>query len=158
MKPPPPMPELCGSTTFSASKVAIAASAAVPPCRNIDAPAAAARGSAALTMPPVVAAMAGVCWVAQAPSASAAKRVQIRPGIAEGLAASHRLGNARHPIAAEPLGETVGDPPGNPRPFIDHRRIELDEAGAGKDPLPRIVGIFDPAHGNQRNAAARRGS
>jgi hypothetical protein len=48
------MPELCGSTTFSASSVANAASAAVPPCRSISAPALAARGSAALTTPGAV--------------------------------------------------------------------------------------------------------
>src|SRR5690349_18763939 len=47
------MPELCGSTRLSTSNVAIAASAAVPPFRRISAPAAAARGSAALTMPAV---------------------------------------------------------------------------------------------------------
>ena len=44
------MPELCGSTTFSASIVAIAASAALPPSRSISTPAAAARGSAAQTI------------------------------------------------------------------------------------------------------------
>ena len=46
------MPELCGSTTVSASIVAMAASAALPPARNISTPAAAARGSAAETAPP----------------------------------------------------------------------------------------------------------
>src|SRR4051812_42628778 len=51
MKLPPPMPELCGSTTLSASIVAIAASVALPPLRRISTPAAAARGSAALTTP-----------------------------------------------------------------------------------------------------------
>jgi hypothetical protein len=45
------MPELCGSTTVRAIIVAIAASVALPPARRISAPAAAARGSAALTMP-----------------------------------------------------------------------------------------------------------
>jgi hypothetical protein len=48
---PPPMPEFCGSTTLSASMVAIAASVALPPWRRISTPAEAARGSAALTMP-----------------------------------------------------------------------------------------------------------
>ena len=45
------MPLLCGSTTPSASMVAMAASVALPPARRISTPAAAARGSAALTMP-----------------------------------------------------------------------------------------------------------
>ena len=51
MNAPPPIPALCGSTTLSASMVAIAASVALPPLRKISAPAAAARGSAAETMP-----------------------------------------------------------------------------------------------------------
>lgn len=51
-KPPPPIPELCGSTTPSASIVAMAASVADPPSRSIAAPASAARGSAAETAPP----------------------------------------------------------------------------------------------------------
>jgi len=42
---------LCGSTTLSTSSVAITASVALPPARNISAPAAAARGSAADTTP-----------------------------------------------------------------------------------------------------------
>ncbi len=71
------MPELCGSTTFSASKVANAASAALPPWRSISAPASAARGSAALTMPGVAVAADGPVAVAQPAQrrrATAAKR------------------------------------------------------------------------------------
>ena len=49
--PPPPIPELCGSTTVSASITAIAASVALPPRARISSPAACARGSAALTAP-----------------------------------------------------------------------------------------------------------
>jgi len=51
MKPPPPMPELCGSTTVSANMTAIAASTADPPWASIASPAAVARGSALLTAP-----------------------------------------------------------------------------------------------------------
>ena len=68
------MPELCGSTTVSATKVASAASAALPPARNISAPASAARGSAALTIPGTV---EGATWagVAQPLTASSAAKV-----------------------------------------------------------------------------------
>ena len=44
------MPLLCGSTTPSVSIIAIAASVALPPLRNISCPACAARGSAAETV------------------------------------------------------------------------------------------------------------
>ena len=43
-----------------------------------------------------------------------------------------------------------------PGPSIDHRRIELDEARAGADPLPRVVGAGDSADPDQRDLAARR--
>ena len=62
------MPELCGSTTVSASKVANAASVALPPWRSICAPASAARGSAALTMPGGALVGGGRSEVAQPPS------------------------------------------------------------------------------------------
>src|SRR3546814_15662380 len=45
------MPEDCGSTTVSASIIAIAASAALPPARKISRPASLARGSADETAP-----------------------------------------------------------------------------------------------------------
>ena len=45
------MPEDCGSTTVSASIIAMAASAALPPARNISRPASLARGSADETAP-----------------------------------------------------------------------------------------------------------
>ena len=46
-KPPPPIPEDCGSTTFKANCAAMAASTAVPPARKIANPALAAWGLAA---------------------------------------------------------------------------------------------------------------
>src|SRR3546814_14424310 len=46
------MPLDCGSTTLSASIIAMAASVAEPPLRNISWPAALARGSAEDTTPP----------------------------------------------------------------------------------------------------------
>ena len=52
MKPPPPMPEDCGSITFNAKATATAASIALPPWRRISAPAFAARGSLVVTTPP----------------------------------------------------------------------------------------------------------
>src|SRR3546814_10895667 len=56
-KPPPPMPLDCGSTTLSASIIAMAASVAEPPLRNISWPAALARGSAEETTPPAASAV-----------------------------------------------------------------------------------------------------
>jgi 5-oxoprolinase (ATP-hydrolysing) len=50
MNAPPPRPELCGSTRFSTSCTAIAASTALPPARRISRPASAASGLAAATM------------------------------------------------------------------------------------------------------------
>ena len=44
MKPPPPMPENCGSTTLSTNWIAAAASIALPPRRSTSAPACAASG------------------------------------------------------------------------------------------------------------------
>src|SRR5688572_23045878 len=52
MKPPPPMPENSGSTTFSANWIAAAASIALPPSRSIFAPASAASGCETATTPP----------------------------------------------------------------------------------------------------------
>ncbi|MEE9221844.1 MAG: hypothetical protein V3V40_00090 [Nitrosomonadaceae bacterium] len=52
MKPPPPIPEDCGSTTLSAKATAAAASTALPPSRRILAPTSAAIGSLVATTPP----------------------------------------------------------------------------------------------------------
>ena len=43
-----------------------------------------------------------------------------------------------------------------PGPFVDHRGVELDQAGAGTDPRPGIVGTGDPADADQRDFAAAR--
>ena len=51
MKPPPPMPDDCGSTTLSANCTAAAASMALPPCASMRAPAAAAAGCDTATTP-----------------------------------------------------------------------------------------------------------
>src|SRR3546814_5122815 len=51
------MPLDCGSTTLSASIIAMAASVAEPPLRNISWPAALARGSAEETTPPAASAV-----------------------------------------------------------------------------------------------------
>ena len=39
MNPSPPMPDIRGSTTFSAAAVAMAASTALPPCCKMEIPA-----------------------------------------------------------------------------------------------------------------------
>ena len=67
---------------------------------------------------------------------------------------SHRLGDAGEARPPDPLGKPVGDPARQPRPFVDHRRIELDQARPGDDPRPGIVGRGDPARRNQRQIAA----
>src|SRR5215475_4376344 len=53
MKPPPPMPELSGSTTLRANCTATAASTAFPPCSKTLAPTSAARGFETATTPPL---------------------------------------------------------------------------------------------------------
>src|SRR6185503_7323099 len=154
MKPPPPMPELCGSTTLRASNVAIAASAALPPRRSISTPAAAARGSAALTIPGW-----GVGWVAEVAAhpltaRAAAANARIVKRIGSPLLAPHRLGNASKAFTSQPTGQAARDAAGNPWPFVDHGGVELDKAGAGTNPGPGIVGTGDPADPDQRDFAA----
>ena len=67
-----------------------------------------------------------------------------------------RLGNVGDAFARQSCGEAVGDAPGDAGPFIDHRRVELDQAGAGADSLPGVVGTGDAADPDQRDFAARR--
>src|SRR5512139_137952 len=148
MKPPPPMPELCGSTTPSASMVAIAASVALPPARSISAPAAAARGSAALTTPRV--STAGVSAgragrVAQPPSRSGANGNRRRKIIGTLLFASHRLGNRAEAVAPHQRLEAAHDPAGDARPLEYHRAVELDQARPGADALPGVLGAENAA-------------
>src|SRR5436190_19518337 len=50
-KPSPPIPDICGSTTFSAAATAIAASTAFPPAASVRTPASAASGCPAATIP-----------------------------------------------------------------------------------------------------------
>lgn len=50
MKAPPPMPDDCGSTRFSTSCAAMAASTTLPPRRSISSPASVASGLAATIM------------------------------------------------------------------------------------------------------------
>ena len=129
------MPELCGSTTVSASRVASAASVALPPWRSIAAPASAARGSAALTMPGSALAAAVGRTVVQAPSDRAANRVQ--------ETAAHRRRASRFPpprqcstcrARVEPLGKPVGDAP--------------REARARHRPSPNRAGPGSPRRGS----------
>src|SRR5690348_1001992 len=62
------------------------------------------------------------------------------------------VGEAR---AVETFGKTSRDAARDSRPLVDHRRIELDEASTGADPLPRVVGGRNPADADQRHLAAR---
>ena len=48
------------------------------------------------------------------------------------------------------------DPHGNAGTFIDQDRVELDQAGAGPDPLEGIDAIVDSAGGDQRERPAGR--
>src|SRR5437763_3600326 len=98
------MPELSGSTTFSASKVANAASAALPPLRRISAPAAAARRSAALTIPGTVACAEADGLAQPAIMNSGANRENRRERIGCALLAPDRLGNVGKAFALQPLG------------------------------------------------------
>ena len=46
--------------------------------------------------------------------------------------------------------------PRQARPSIDQRRVELDQARAGADPVPGVDAVLDPAGGDQRQRAAGR--
>src|SRR5260221_2447533 len=156
------MPWLSGSTTLSASSVAKAASIALPPLRSISAPASAARGSAALTMPGTranVAAWAtGILAIAAGPVATSnpamSANEEWRMGVE--LLAPDRLGNVGEALAFDPLGEPARDPCADVRPLINHGGIQLDQAGAGANPLPCVIGRCDPAHADQRDFARAR--
>src|SRR5690606_22952060 len=168
--PPPPIPELCGSTTVRASIVAIAASVALPPCRRIAAPASAARGSAALTRPAAFAvcatgaavaapdaeseAGATKAGVAQAARASGARELVSRRSITAVLFASHGLRNRAETCLAHQAGQLANDPASDSRSFIDHRAVELHQAGPGADPLERVGGAGDTPHSDQRQGTA----
>src|SRR5688572_16853766 len=97
------MPELCGSTTVSATKVDSAASAALPPARKISAPAAAARGSAALTIPGTWAGCEAEGVAQPATQSRLPSRTSKR--MACELLIPHRLGNAGITLALQPLRE-----------------------------------------------------
>src|SRR6476661_239708 len=157
------MPELCGSTTLSASKVANAASAAVPPWRNMSTPAAAARGSAALTIPlatgPVAtprSIISACVGMAQALSERAAAIGKIRWNITRRLLAPDCIGNAGEPFLLEPLRQAFRDAADDARSFIDHRAVKLDEARARPNAGPGIIRILDAADADQRDLSAGR--
>src|SRR5205809_7887051 len=115
------MPELCGSTTFNASSIANAASAAVPPWRRISAPACEARGSAELTIPGMD--VRGRAGAAMAPvrARTAARIGNRRWRIGRALLGPDRLGNVGIARLAVPLGQAVRDPPRDSRALVNHR-------------------------------------
>ena len=71
------------------------------------------------------------------------------------LARPNRLGNIAESLALEPFVEPARDARRNVRPFIHHRAVQLDEAGAGADALPSVVGISDAADPDKGNLPAR---
>src|SRR5687767_1672375 len=85
---------------------------------------------------------------------SASSGATRRVNMAATLCAADRLGNARKPVAAHQPEQAAIDGAGDARAFVDHRRIELDQAGAGADALPGVLGGTDPAHPDQRNRPA----
>ena len=58
--------------------------------------------------------------------------------------------------ASAAAASPCGDDPADAGTFVDHRRVELDEAGAGRDPLPGVIGIRNAADADQRDLAAAR--
>src|SRR5690349_7319347 len=145
------MPELCGSTTLRASKVANAASAALPPSRRISTPAAAARGSAALTIPGTLAGAEAGGAAAAAIAKAAAMSGRKRRRIDGALLGPDGLGNVGESLACHALREAVRDAPRNARPLVDHRAIELDQARACADSLPRVLRVRYAADADQRD-------
>ena len=51
-------------------------------------------------------------------------------------------------------GEAIRNAASDARSFIDHRAVELNQAGAGADALPRIVRAGDSPDPDQRQLAA----
>src|SRR5262245_6013420 len=122
MKPPPPRPEDCGSTSPSTSSAAIAASTAPPPARSISSAASTACGLAAAAMasPRGASARCSGAVAAQAASASAtsgaSSRFQVlclsNIGALPRRARSY-MGNRERPAMARPgqtnsLGDVAG--------------------------------------------------
>src|SRR5207253_2707040 len=66
------------------------------------------------------------------------------------------LGNVGKALTVEPPRQVRGNPPSDTRPVVNHRRVELDEARARTDALPRVVGSGDAADPDQRDLAAAR--
>ena len=77
------------------------------------------------------------------------------PALARG---ADQLGDVGEPLALQALGQAARDPPGDARPFVDHRGVELDQARAGANALPRVIRVRDPADADQRHLAAGRGA
>ena len=156
------MPELCGSTTVSASIVAIAASVALPPWRSIAAPASAARGSAALTTPREPRPGGGARlrrkrWRRPPSSSGAASASRMRCSMAR-CAIRFRPPRqwSRSRRAASAPRARARSRRAMPGPFVDHRAVELDQARPGADALPGVLGGGDPADPDQRQRAAGR--
>src|SRR6185503_19821904 len=121
-------------------------------------PAAAARGSAALTIP---AASEGAEWEALVqPQKASAAATDSNEGrrISGALLGPDSLGNVGEAFARDAALKTLGDPPSDAGPVRDHRRIKLDEARSSADPFPRIVGTRDSAEADQRNFPATCGA
>src|SRR3546814_13023295 len=127
------MPLDCGSTTLSASIIAMAASVAEPPLRNISWPAALARGSAEETTPPAASAV-------EKGSAMRSRKERIRRRMTRGpfsggLAgqfqlcgiASHCLGNMGKTVAGKQCLEACVDFSGESRSFKNKGAVDLNE-------------------------------
>src|SRR4029453_1375414 len=60
-----------------------------------------------------------------------------------------RLGDVGETVQGQQAPELAVDPPGQPGPFIDQGGVDLDEAGAGADPVEGVDAILDAADRDQ---------
>ena len=154
------MPELCGSTTVSASIVAkrrVGGAAAgaqdldARPPRRADRRRRPCRRRSRTRWPG--AAACGL--VAQAASSRAKARTR-RSEHQQRLFSPDRLRKRAKPSRPSSQPELARDPPGEARPLIDQGGVELDEARAGADPVEGVDAVLDPADRDQRQRAAGR--
>src|SRR3954453_15552285 len=119
MKPPPPIPQLCGRATLSANTVAAAASTALPPASSTPRPTRAAAGDSVAMTPSVPVTPGRNCepclaraGTAATPSRATARRMTVRrtAGVLPHVGPRvHPVHAAREPCAEGHPGDQAGD-------------------------------------------------
>ncbi len=149
------MPEHCGSTTVSASIVASAASAALPPARRISTPGLGGARIGGGDHAGLSGAGRGLRGGGRAAGGEQGEGEEEGSEHQRGFSVPTASVKRAKPCGEQPL-ELAADFRGQPRPPIDQRGVELDEARAGADPVEGVDPILDPAGRDQRQRAAGR--